>query len=245
MEIRAEGGGGVAGMRNWMEAGRPAGVAGVWLVLLFAAAGCSRSGALSGDVVVRTAAGERMRGARIGVQIVTSTDTFEREWADAIALFRQEVAPAAAAQKAAEQRAEQARLAWTRALTARGKDRARGGQWTLSLRDTNAAGSQELWRGVRATEGLVFQARKRVEEIVRTHDAQAVTLLDKHATQRVQTDETGRYVLVKIPSGKAYLAARFRADKAQFVWFIPVQVQGGAQQLDLTEQNQGGWPFTP
>lgn len=228
-----------------MEAGRSAGVAGVLLVLLFTAAGCSRSGALSGDVVVRTAAGELMRGARIGVQIVTSTEAFEREWADAIAAFRHEVAPAADAQKAAAQKAEQARLAWTRALTARGKDRARGGQWTLSLRDTNAAGSQELWRSVRATEGVAFQARKRVEEIVRTHDAQAVTLLDKHATQRVQTDETGRYVLVKIPSGKAYLAARLRADKAQFVWFIPVQVQGGAQQLDLTEQNQGGWPFTP
>jgi hypothetical protein len=231
-------------MRNWMEAGRSAGVAGVLLVLLFTAAGCSRSGALSGDVVVRTAAGELMRGARIGVQIVTSTEAFEREWADAIAAFRHEVAPAADAQKAAAQKAEQARLAWTRALTARGKDRARGGQWTLSLRDTNAAGSQELWGSVRATEGVAFQARKRVEEIVRTHDAQAVTLLDKHATQRVQTDETGRYVLVKIPSGKAYLAARLRADKAQFVWFIPVQVQGGAQQLDLTEKNQGGWPFT-
>jgi hypothetical protein len=232
-------------MRNWLDAGRPAGVAGVLLVLLFTAAGCSRSGALSGDVVVRTAASELIRGARIGVQIVTSTEAFEREWADAIATFRHEVAPAADAQKVAAQRAEQARLAWTRALTARGKDRARGGQWTLSLRDTNTAGSQELWRRVRATEGLVFQARKRVEEIVRTHDAQAVTLLDKHATQRVQTDETGRYVLVKIPSGKAYLAARLRVDKAQFVWFIPVQVQGGAQQLDLTEQNQGGWPFTP
>jgi hypothetical protein len=232
-------------MRNWVEAVRPARAASVLLVLVLAVAGCSRSGALSGDVAVRPVAGEVVRGARISVQIVPSTEAFEREWADAIAAFRHEVAPAADAQKAAVQKAEQARLAWTRALTARGKDRARGGQWTLSLRDTNAAGSQELWRSVRATEGVAFQARKRVEEIVRTHDAQAVTLLDKHATQRVQTDETGRYVLVKIPSGKAYLAARLRADKAQFVWFIPVQVQGGAQQLDLTEQNRGGWPFTP
>jgi hypothetical protein len=232
-------------MRNWVEAVRPARAASVLLVLVLAVAGCSRSGALSGDVAGRPVAGEVVRGARISVQIVPSTEAFEREWADAIAAFRHEVAPAADAQKAAVQKAEQARLAWTRALTARGKDRARGGQWTLSLRDTNAAGSQELWGSVRATEGVAFQARKRVEEIVRTHDAQAVTLLDKHATQRVQTDETGRYVLVKIPSGKAYLAARLRADKAQFVWFIPVQVQGGAQQLDLTEQNQGGWPFTP
>jgi hypothetical protein len=232
-------------MRKWAEAGRLARAASVLLVLVLAVAGCSRSGALSGDVAVRSAAGEVVRGARIGVQLVASTEAFEREWADAIAAFRHEVAPAADAQTAAAQRAEQAKLAWTRALTARGKDRARGGQWTLSLRDTNAAGSQELWRSVRATEGSVFQARKRVEEIVRKHDAQAVTLLDKHAAQRVQTDETGRYVLVKIPPGKTYLAARLRADKAQFVWFIPVQVQGGAQQLDLTEKNQGGWPFTP
>jgi hypothetical protein len=232
-------------MWNLVKTGRLARAASVLLVLVLAVAGCSRSGALSGDVAVRPAAGEVVRGARISVQLVTSTEAFEREWADAIAVFRHEVAPAADAQKAAEQKAEQARLAWTRALTARGKDRARGGQWTLSLRDTNAAGSQELWRSVRATEGSVFQARKRVEEIVRKHDTQAVTLLDKHAAQRVQTDETGRYVLVKIPPGKTYLAARLRADKAQFVWFIPVQVQGGAQQLDLTEKNQGGWPFTP
>jgi hypothetical protein len=226
--------------------GKRAGAAvGVWLVLLLTVTGCSRSGALSGDVVVRTAAGELVRGARISVQLVPSTETFEREWADAIALFRQEVAPAADAQKAAEQKAEQARLAWTRALTARGKERARGGQWTLSLRDTSPAGSPELWRSVRATEGQVFQARKRVEEIVRKHDAQALPLLDKHATQRVQTDETGRYVLVKIPPGKAYLAARLRADRAQFVWFIPLQIQGGAQQLDLTDKNQGDWPFVP
>jgi hypothetical protein len=226
--------------------GRQTGAAvGVWLVLLLAVAGCSRSGALSGDVAVRTAAGGLVRGARIGVQLVSSTDTFEREWADAIALFRQEVAPAADAQKAAERKAEQAKLAWTRALTARGKERARGGQWTLSLRDTNTAGSQELWRNVRATESQVFHARKRVEDIVRKHDAQAVVLLDKHATQRVQTDEAGRYVLVKIPPGKAYLAARLRVDRAQVVWFMPLQIQGGTQQLDLTEKDQGGWPFAP
>jgi hypothetical protein len=232
-------------MRNWLDAAQPARAASVLVVLVLAIAGCSRSGALSGDVAVRPAAGEVVRGARISVQLVASTEAFEREWAEAIAAFRHEVAPAAEAQRAAEQKAEQARLAWTRALTARGKDRTRGGQWTLSLRDTNAAGSQELWRSVRATEASLFQARKRVEEIVRKHDAQGVTLLDKHATQRVQTDETGRFVLVKISSGKAYLAARLRADKAQLVWFIPLQIQGGTQQLDLTEQNQGGWPFTP
>ena len=236
-------------MRHSVKAGgggiRPGAVVGVWLLLLFVVAGCSRSGALSGDVLVRTASGELVRGARIGVQLVSSTDSFEREWADAIALFRQEVAPAADAQRAAEQKAEQARLAWTRALTARGKERSRGSQWTLSLRDTGTTGSQELWRSVRATEGQVYHTRKRVEEITRKHDAQAVTLLDKHATQRVQTDETGRYVLVKIPPGKAYLAARVSVDKRQFVWFMLLQIQGGAQQLDLTDQNQGGWPFVP
>jgi hypothetical protein len=224
---------------------RDGAAAGVLLALLLVIAGCSRSGALSGDVIVRTAAGEMVRGARISVQLVPSTETFEREWADAIAVFRHEVAPAADAQRAAEQKAEQARLAWTRALTARGKERVRGGQWTLSLRDTSTAGSPELWRSVRATEAQVFQARKRVEEIVRKHDALAVSLLDKHVTQRVQTDETGRYVLVKIPPGKAYLAARLRAGRAQYVWFIPLQIQGGAQPLDLTEKDQGDWPFAP
>jgi PAS domain-containing protein len=218
---------------------------GLVLAVLLAFAGCSRSGALSGDVVVRNASGDVSRGARISVYLVLPSETFEREWAEAAAAFRQEVAPAAEAQQAAERRSEEARLAWDRALAARGKAGARRGRWTLALRESAAAGSQERWRTVRATEGLVFQARKRVWDIVRKHEEQAQALVEKHAAQRVQTDETGRYVLVKVPAGKAYVYARLREKREDFVWFAPVEIRAGTQQADLTQDNQRRWPFVP
>ena len=218
---------------------------GLVLAVLLAFAGCSRSGALSGDVVVRNASGDVSRGARISVYLVLPSEAFEREWAEAVAAFGQEVAPAAEAQAAAERRSEEARLAWDRALAARGKAGAQRGRWTLALRESAAAGSHERWRNLRATEGLVFQAKKRVWDIVRRHEEQAQALVEKHAAQRVQSDETGHYVLVKVPAGKAYVYARLREKKDDFVWFVPVEIQSGTQHADLTQDNQRRWPFVP
>ena len=218
---------------------------GLVLAVLLAFAGCSRSGALSGDVVVRNASGDVSRGARISVYLVLPSEAFEREWAEAVAAFRQEVAPAAEAQAAAERRSEEARLAWDRALAARGKAGVGRGRWTLALRESAAAGSHERWRNLRATEGLVFQAKKRVWDIVRRHEEQAQALVEKHAAQRVQSDETGHYVLVKVPTGKAYVYARLREKKDDFVWFVPVEIQSGTQHADLTQDNQRRWPFVP
>ena len=218
---------------------------GLVLATLLVLSGCSRSGALSGDVVVRNVFGEVSRGARISVYLVLPSEAFEREWAEAVAAFRHEVAPAAEAQQAAERQSEEARLAWDRSLAARGKAGARRGHWTITLRESAAAGSQERWRNVRATEGLVFQARKRVWDIVRKHEEQAQALVEKHAAQRVQTDETGHYVLVKVPAGKAYVYTHLREKKEVFVWFVPVEIQTGTQRVDLTQDNQRRWPFVP
>jgi hypothetical protein len=96
---------------------------------------------------------------------------------------------------------------------------------------------------LRATERLVFQARKGVWEIVRRHEERAQALVEKHAAQRVQTDETGHYVLVKVPAGKAYVYTRLREKKDDFVWFVPVEIQAGTQHADLTQDNQRRWPF--
>lgn len=215
------------------------------LAALLALSGCSRSGALSGDMVVRTPFGETARGARISVFLVLSSEAFEREWGQAVSAFREEVAPALEAQKAAEHRASEARLAWDRALAARGKAGWRRGPWTITLRESNAAGSQERWRSVRATENLVFQAKKRVWEVVRKHEDQAHALVQKHAAQRVQTDETGHYVLVNVHTGTAYVYARWREGKADYLWFVPIQIQSGTQSADLTQNNQRRWPFVP
>jgi hypothetical protein len=219
--------------------------AGLVLVALLSLSGCSRSGALSGDVAVRTASGDVTRGARISVYLILSSEAFEREWAEAVAAFRQEVAPAAETQKAAERQSQEARLAWDRALAVHGKAGARRGRWTLTLRESKTVGSQEHWRNVRATDGLVFQARKRVWEIVRKHEGQAQALVERHAIQRVQTDETGHYVVVKVPTGKAYVYSRLRDGKSDYLWFVPVEIQTGTQVADLTQDNQRRWSFVP
>jgi hypothetical protein len=220
-------------------------VGGMVLAAVLILCGCSRSGTLSGEVAIRTPSGEVTRGARISVFLVHPSEAFEREWADVVAAFRQEVTPAAEAQKAAMRQAEEARLAWDRTLTARGRSGARRSQWTLTLRDASAASSPPLWRNVRGTEAAAYQAQNRVWEIIRRHEDLAHALVEKHATQRVQTDETGHYVIVKVPVSKVYVYARLREGKADFVWFLPIQAQTGTQRADLTQDNQRNWSFIP
>jgi len=213
---------------------------GVFLASLFLLSGCSRTGGLLGDVAVRMPSGDVLRGARINVRLIPSTEAFERDWAQAIAVFRQDVAPAVEEQKAADHKAEEVRLAWDHALTAGSKTGAK------SRRFRSPAPAQRLWKDVRATEAVAFQARKRVWEIVRKHEEEAEVLLDKYATQRVQTDQTGHYAMVKISAGKANVYARFREGNSTFTWLVPIQVKAAVQTLDLTQENQGGtWPFVP
>jgi hypothetical protein len=211
---------------------------GATLAILFLLSGCTRSGGLYGDVAVQLPSGNAIRGARISVRLIPSTERFEHDWAATVAAFQNEVAPAAEALKAAEHRAEAARLAWDHSLAAGNK----AGRQRRAHR--LPASAQPLWQNYRATESQAFQAKKDVEEIVRKHEARAEALLDKYAIDRVQTDETGHYVLVKVPAGTVYVYCRFREKDAPFTWFIPTQVKGGIQRLDLTRDNLGsGWPF--
>ena len=208
-------------------------------------AGCSRSGSLSGNVSVRAASGEAARGDRISVYLVQESAAFEREWAETVAAFRRAVGPAVEAQRGAEHQAEEARLAWDRAVAAGNRAGGRRGRWTLTLQPSGSAGSRERWQHVRATERREFQARKRVWEIVREYEAQVHALVEKHAAQRVQTDETGHYLLVKVPPGSAYVYARMTESKRDFVWFVPIHVQPGMQRADLTQDNQRRWALVP
>jgi hypothetical protein len=79
-----------------------------------------------------------------------------------------------------------------------------------------------------------------VWDIVRKHEEQAHALIQKHATQRVQTDETGHYVVVKVPTGKAYVYARWREAKADFS-FVSTSKAGPKARLQTTAR----WPFVP
>jgi len=234
----ARGIGGIRGDGN--KGGMRMGAWSVLLTSLLVLSGCSRPGGLLGDVSVRLPSGDVVHGSRINVRLISSTDAFERDWVQAITVFRQDVAPAVEEQKTAAQKAEEARLAWDHALTAGSKAGA------SSRRFRSSAPAQRLWRDVRATEAVAFQARKQVWEIVRKHEEQAEALLDTHTMQRVQTDQTGHYALVKIPTGNVYVYARFRDRNTTFTWFVPIQVKSGVQSLNLTQDNQSaGWPFVP
>ncbi len=204
-------------------------------------AACSQSGSFSGDVIVPIPPGETNPGAHISVTVIRSTETFTHDWATALSAYQTEVEPARKAQQAAAASLEEARLEWDQALAARHTSgvsrRFRG---TLA-----SARERQLWEQLRAAERVLFKAKRRVWEVARRHDGQADSLIANHALQRVQTDVSGHYVLADLPAGKNFLYARVLVRDQTLVWFLPVLVRSGAQRLDLTEANRGGWPFAP
>ncbi len=214
---------------------------GLTLVGLLVISACSRSGTVHGDIFVQTQAGDVKRGARISVAVVPSTEAFERDWAATVEAFRADVSPALQAQKAAEHSADQARLAWGQALAARSGAVSRGNR---RARYRGFFGQErQRWEEVRAADALLFQAKRRVWEITLQYDLRAGSLLEKYRAQIVQSDETGRYLATGLPVGKAYVYARFVVGSQHLIWFRPVEVRVGAQALDLTGANAGGWPF--
>ena len=204
----------------------------VWL----ACAACSRSGSLYGDVVVQAPAGAGNPAARLSVRLILATAAFERDWAAALARFREELAPARRAAQEAASEADQARLAWDRVVGApRGRRRDAG----------MAARERELWRQLQAAERRQTQARRREWEVAQRHGLLGAALLEQHTAQEVQTDGAGHYVFAALPAGPAYLYARVTQGARTLVWFHGVQVRAGAQQVDLTEASSRDWPFVP
>ena len=201
---------------------------------LLTLAACSRSGTLFGDVVVPVPLGAGNPAARLSVQVIPATAPFEREWAEALAAFQEALAPAQRAEEGAMTALDQAKLAWDRALAApRGRRRS----------PEAAARERTLWRQVRESEQRLVHAKRQVWEIAQTNDLRGIKLLDQYAAQLVQTDGTGHYVLADLPVGPIFLYARVPVGGRSLVWFQRVQVRAGAQRLDLTEANRGGWPF--
>lgn len=212
-------------------------------VTVLVLAACSRPGTLYGDIFVQARSGKVDRAARIKVLAVPATEGFDRDWASAVAAFQVEVGPVRQTRKAAADSVEEARLAWDKSLAARGTARM-GASRRIKLSWLSTQDRQQ-WHQMLAAEDRLFKAKNRVWDIARRHDVQAMSLLDKHAAQRVLTDENGHYVLAGLPAGKAYLYARFTVGEKTLVWFRPVEVRGRPQQVDLTEANTGGWPFVP
>lgn len=207
---------------------------GLLVATLLALAACARSGTLFGDVVVPVPPGAGNPAARLSMRVIPATAPFERDWAAALAAFQEGLAPAQRAEEGATAALDQARLAWDRALAApRGRRRS----------PEAAARERDLWRQLRESEQRLVRAKRQVWEIAQTNDLRGIKLLDQYTAQLVQTDATGHYVLADLPVGPIYLYARVPVGGRSLVWFQRVQVRAGAQRVDLTEANRGGWPF--
>jgi hypothetical protein len=205
------------------------------IALLLAVPACSRVGDVAGEVAVPFE-GRENPAARLRVRAIPATAAFERDWAAAQADFQRERAPFRRVVQDAEEGLGRARLAWDRAVAtprARRRDPRGGDQERL------------LFRGLREAEQRLREARRREAAVMATLDRAGAALLERHAAQEVLTDAAGRYLVVGLPLGTVYVNARLVVRDRTLIWFLPVQVRAGLQQVDLTEENVGGWPYAP
>ena len=200
-------------------------------------AACSPTGNVTGEIVVTTPSGGEQRPAHATVLAIQVTRTFEEDWRAAVAAFEEELAPARQGRDEAVQALESARLAWTKAV---GKTPA-GGHRTHGV--LASARHRELWAAVRAAERRLTTAEDRMREIGRRHDPLGAAVVERHATQRIETDALGHYVFAALPTGPVYLYTRLTVAQQALLWFRPVTVRPGIERLDLVGANAGGWPF--
>ena len=198
---------------------------------------CSRTGNITGEIVVTTPSGREQRAAHATVLAIQATRAFERDWRAAVAAFEEEIAPARQGRDEAAQSLESARLAWTKAV---GTTPA-GGRRSHGL--LASARHRELWAAVRAAERRLAAAESRMREIGRKHDPLAAAVVERHATQRIETDALGHYVFAALPAGPAYLYTRLTVARQPVLWFCPVTIRPGIEHLDLNSADAGGWPF--
>jgi hypothetical protein len=147
-------------------------------VLVLTLAACSRSGSLLGDVFVQTPPGEVNPAARISVSVIGTAELFAHDWAAALAAFQAEIEPARKSQRAVAVAVEEVRLAWDRALATGRGGRAGASQGHRGPRTSPR--ERRLWEQLRAAERVLFEAKRRVWEVVRKHDGQADSLVAEH-----------------------------------------------------------------
>ncbi len=200
-------------------------------------AACSRTGNITGEIVVTTASGSEQRAAYATVLAVPVTKTFEQDWRAAVTAFEEELAPARKGRDDAAQSLESARMAWSKAIgTSPAGGRRRHG--------VLASGRQrDLWAAVHAAERRLAAAESRMRDIGQKHDPLGAAVVERHATQRIETDAAGHYVFTALPAGPVYLYTRLTVAKRPFLWFRSVTVRPGIEHLDLVSANAGGWPF--
>jgi hypothetical protein len=200
-------------------------------------ASCSRTGSVMGEVVVTTPSGGEQHAAHVTLLAIQATKTFEQDWRATVAAFEEELAPARQRRDEAAQSLESARLVWTKAVGTPPPDSRRRHGVLVSARH------RELWAAIRAAERRLAAAERRMREIGQQHDPLGAAIVERHATQRIETDAMGHYVFAALPTGPVYLYARLTLAKRSWLWFKPLTVRSGIEHLDLVSANAGGWPF--
>lgn len=212
-------------------------VALVLVTIALLSSACSRTGSVTGEIVVTTPAGSEQRAAHATVLAIQATSAFESDWRAALAAFEEELAPARKARDEAVQSLEDARVAWTKAVgtTPAGSRRTHG--VLVSARH------RELWAAVRAAEIRLTTAESRMREIGQRHDPLGIAVVERHVTQRIEADAIGHYVFAALPAGPVYLYTRLTVARQPHLWFKSVTIRPGIEHLDLISTNAGGWPF--
>jgi len=211
------------------------------LLALFVLGGCSRSTSLSGEIRIRSAAGEAGPPPRTAVLVVRSTPALDATWAERIAAFQAAAAPLRSAVEKATQASVQARKTWDRAVASR------GGRVISNPQAVPASRGWErlLWLQVRDADARLVQAKRQLRELSAEHGRQAEALLEANAQERVATDETGHFVVAGIALGPALIYAHAHTRDQDVAWLVPLTLKGGLQELVLSEDSPNVWPFHP
>jgi hypothetical protein len=199
-------------------------------------AACSRSGDLSGDFYYTTRGGDVKRFADHEIVLVKATPKFETAWQETIAGFKSAYEPVKAEYEEASRREGEAREASYRSLAD-------------SIASRSLVDSSYRRRHDEA-QALTQAARDRSDEVLGTWRSHALKLIAWGKAAETRTNAAGRFEFRGVAAGRYYLFATAEVpillSSLQFVrvhWWVPVEVKSGAQTLDLTMNNVGGWPF--
>lgn len=216
---------------------------------------CSRpSGDLSGHVFLLMQSGDVKRAGGIEVLIVSATEGFMQEWNGIVKAYVEERKRLDAERKTAEGAEAKTKAEYDEAfqtglkamhypgeepLTLPGRklpERAREKREQPTKKSDQA---REKW-----TEATMrkMRALRNPLDLQRDYSLRAWSLITKQPARRVQADVNGRYEAKGLPTGKAYLAAKYEVFATVHHWFVPVEVKPGAQTLDLSNANLS-WPF--
>jgi hypothetical protein len=223
------------------------------VAIVLAGCGLVRTTSLSGCITTKNLAGEDVRAAGAVVMLVPASETFDHEWQELVAEFRDAYRAAYGEFKQARRLEHEARLGEQAAFAAyRGAVRARpGDRYTVREEESgvrvlsNQQPPGEIWDAVHAhydASRKVADAARRVNFVIELHLSRAVGMIKKHHTEVASTDQAGCYTLGGVPLERVYVLAN-HGDR---YWFRSVNAATMRDRVQFSpgESAWPGWPFT-